>query len=134
MKRALLIATLILVAANASEIENYLKELAIEAKKEDPNFKAFSAERGKKIFFTYGIGKRGKKIACTSCHTEDLTKPGKNIFTGKEIEPLSPKVNKKRLKNLKDVKKWLKRNFKDVYNKEGSPKEKGDVLTYILNQ
>ena len=117
----------------ATPIESYLQQLYQEAKRSDPNFKGFSAKRGKKLFSTYHIGKRGKKIACISCHTSNLQNWGENIFTGKKIAPLSPKANPKRLTNIKKVKKWLHRNFKDVYKREGTPQEKGDVLLYILN-
>jgi len=50
------------------------------------------------------------------------------------IEPLSPTTNPQRLTDVKEVTKWLRRNFKDVYNREGTATEKGDVLTYILNK
>ncbi|MRI58598.1 MAG: hypothetical protein C6H99_03715 [Epsilonproteobacteria bacterium] len=126
--------TLITTLALANPIDLYLEELAAQAKAKDPNFSGFNAKRGEQIFTSYHIGKRGKKIACTSCHTKDLTKPGENIFTGKKIEPLSPKANPKRLQDIKNVKKWLRRNFKDVYKREGTPQEKGDVLLYIINQ
>ena len=91
----------------------------------------FSIKNGEKIFTTSHIGKKGKKISCTTCHNVDLTSVGKNYFTNKEINALSPKTNPKRLVDVKDEKKWLRRNFKDVYNREGTAIEKGDVLYYI---
>jgi hypothetical protein len=63
-----------------------------------------------------------------------LANNGENIFTGKTIEPLSPKANPKRLTDISEIEKWLKRNFNDVYNKEGTPMEKGDVITYIMSK
>ena len=63
-----------------------------------------------------------------SLHLHTLVK---NVFTNKSIEPLSPTKNTNRLTNVKDVEKWLKRNFKDVYNRVGTAQEKGDVLYYI---
>ena len=119
---------------HAAVIDDYLATLAKEAKAQDANFQGFSAERGKQIFETKRIGKRGKKISCASCHTTNLRAEGENVFTGKRIAPLSPAVNPKRLTKLKTVKKWLRRNFKDVYKREGTAQEKGDVLTYILSQ
>ena len=116
----------------ANPIDGYLDSLAKEVKKTNSNFQGFDAKRGKKIFFSEHIGKRGKKISCASCHTKDLKATGENIFTGKKIKPLSPKANPKRLTELKKVKKWLRRNFKDVYKREGTPLEKGDVLMFIL--
>ena len=133
MKKVVVLLTFAtLTLSLSSPIENYLEELKKEVKKVDATFKDFSAQRGKEIFFSKHIGKRGKKISCASCHTTNLTKIGENIFTGKKIKPLSPKTNPKRLSNIKKVKKWLRRNFKDVYKREGTPKEKGDVLKFIL--
>jgi cytochrome c peroxidase len=119
--------------AYASEIESYLKELRDDVKSQESGFKGFDAKRGERIFFSEHIGKRGKKVSCASCHTRDLRREGENIFTGKKIKPLSPKVNPERLTNLKKVKKWLRRNFRDVYRKDGTAKERGDVLTFIIN-
>lgn len=113
------------------EISSYMKELEKQARQEDPSFKGFEAERGKKIFSEEQPHKDNKKISCTTCHTKDLKKQGKNAKTGKLIEPLAPSSNKKRLTNSKDVEKWIRRNFKDVYGREGTAREKGDVLTFI---
>ena len=48
--------------------------------------------------------------------------------------PLAPSVNKARLSDVKEVKKWLKRNFKDVFLREGTAEQKGDVLYYIMSK
>ena len=118
----------------ASVVTDYLNSLENEVKKENSNFKGFDKKRGEKIFTSKHIGKKGKEISCVSCHTNNFTQNGENIFTGKVIKPLSPKVNPKRFTNLKTIKKWLKRNFKDVYKREGTALEKGDVITYILSK
>ena len=117
----------------ASPIDSYLEQLKKEATIKNQNFKGFDVNRGKKIFTSKHIGKRGKKVSCASCHISNLSNYGENVFTGKKIKPLSPKANPKRLTDIKKVKKWLRRNFKDVYKREGTPQEKGDVLLYILN-
>ena len=131
MKKIILV-TVVPIFISAAPIDGFLQQLEAQAKKENLNFSGFSAKRGEQIFTSKHIGKRGKKISCTSCHTRDLKATGENIFTGKKIKPLSPKANPKRLQNLKKVKKWLRRNFKDVYKREGTAQEKGDVLLYIL--
>lgn len=128
----MLIAGLTLSFANVSE--DYLAQLSSQIKQTQPYFKGFDAQRGEKIFTSKHIGKKGKEISCTSCHGNDFSKASQNFFTGKTIEPLSPKANPKRLTSMKNIKKWLRRNFKDVYNKEGTPQEKGDVITYILSK
>jgi hypothetical protein len=112
-------------------MQEYINTLKVEAKKENSGFVDFNIKEGEKIFTTAHVGKKGEKISCTSCHNIDLSTMGKNYFTNKEIEPLSPNTNPKRLSDVKDVKKWLRRNFKDVYNRVGTAQEKGDVLYYI---
>jgi len=112
-------------------IQEYINTLKKEVKKGNNSFVDFSIKNGENIFTSSHIGKKGEKISCTSCHNIDLTTIGKNIFTNKLIEPLSPNKNPNRLISVKDVEKWLRRNFKDVYNRVGTAQEKGDVLYYI---
>lgn len=132
--KTLFVILLTISISNASVVEDYLSSLKTEVLKEDSNFKGFDVKRGEEIFTSKHIGKRGKEVSCTSCHGIDLTKSHENFFTGKIIEPLSPKVNPQRLTSIKEIEKWLKRNFNDVYNRVGTAKEKGDVITYILSK
>jgi hypothetical protein len=53
---------------------------------------------------------------------------------GKPVDPLAPSVNRKRLTDVQEVEKWLLRNFKQVYNREGTAREKGDALVFINRQ
>jgi hypothetical protein len=117
-----------------ADVQKYIDGLKIEAKKIDPNFTDFDIARGEKIFTTKHIGKKGKEISCVSCHSTDLRSKARNYFTNKVIKPLSPKANPKRLTKVKNIKKWLRRNFKDVYVREGNAIEKGDVLYYISSK
>lgn len=116
------------------QMQEYMKTLENEAKKQDSSFNGFDYGRGEKIFITEYIGKKGELISCLSCHTSNLNQNGINKHTSKVIEPLSPSANPERFTKVKDVKKWLRRNFKDVYIREGSAQEKGDVITYIINK
>ena len=131
-----LIFTLLLLISisYASVVDEYLVTLGAQAKVENPNFKGFDAKRGEIIFTSKHIGKKGKEVSCVSCHGDDLSKRSKNFFTAKEIEPLSPKANPNRFSEVKTIEKWLRRNFNDVYNREGTTLEKGDVVTYIINK
>ncbi len=132
MKSLILMIFLSLSAyAQSNEIQSYIESLEADVLKIEPDFKGFNAKRGELIFSSKHIGKKGKEISCQSCHGIDLTKAGENFFTGKSIDALSPNANKERLSSVKSVKKWLRRNFRDVYKREGSAKEKGDVLAYI---
>ncbi|WP_321313183.1 DUF1924 domain-containing protein [Halarcobacter sp.] len=132
--KKIIIPALIATLSFSSVIDNYLTNLKNEVIKVEPNFKGFDLKRGEKIFTSTHMGKKGKEVSCTSCHGIDLTKSHENFFTAKIIEPLSPKINPKRLTKEKKIRKWLKRNFNDVYNREGTAKEKGDVLTYIMSK
>ena len=117
-----------------AEMKAYIDELKKEAKEQNPSFVGFSAKNGEILFKTENIGKENKKLYCVSCHGSDLRQKAQNIFTGKDIDPLAPSVNKARLSDVKEVKKWLKRNFKDVFLREGTADQKGDVLYYIMSK
>jgi len=123
-----------LVANENPQIKEFLNTLKSEVQKTEPSFKEFSAQRGEEIFTSKHIGKKGKEVSCTSCHTKDLTTTGENEKTGKKIEPMAPSANSESLTDIKNVKKWLRRNFKDVYSRVGTAKEKGDVITFILSK
>ncbi|MDD2895170.1 MAG: DUF1924 domain-containing protein [Aliarcobacter sp.] len=132
--RVLVITALVLNLGFGAVVDDYLSSLKQEVLKENPKFSGFDAKRGEEIFTTKHIGKKGKEISCTTCHTINLNNSGENTFTGKVIEPLSPKANPKRFTDIKEIEKWMKRNFNDVYNREGTALEKGDVTTYIINK
>ena len=121
----------IFAASFNAPMQKYIDELKNQAKKSDSGFVDFSASAGEKIFTSKHIGKKGKSISCTSCHSLNLKANGRNIHTNKVLKPLAPSINSARLTVAKDVKKWLRRNFKDVYVRAGTAKEKGDVLYYI---
>ncbi|AGZ81351.1 DUF1924 domain-containing protein [Campylobacter fetus] len=131
---ACMISSATLGAELNTQMKAYIDSLKAESLKNDENFKDFDAARGGVIFKTKNIGKDNQLLSCESCHGSDLTKSANNVFTNKTLEPLSPNANSSRLTDVKDVQKWLKRNFKDVYQREGTPLEKGDVLYYILSK
>lgn len=132
--RVFLFIFLISTYSFSAIIDDYMNNLQKEVLIKNPNFKGFDIKRGEEIFTSKHIGKRGKEISCVSCHTNDFSQNGENIFTGKVIKPLSNKTNPKRLTDVKTINKWLKRNFNDVYKKEGTAQEKGDVLKYIISK
>ncbi|MDY0195474.1 MAG: DUF1924 domain-containing protein [Sulfurovaceae bacterium] len=138
MKKYTLAVLLCGIIADAGDfspsMQNYISTLKSEAKQANSSFVDFDAKRGEQIFTSKHIGKKGDSISCTSCHGSNLTKNGQNATTNKIIKPLAPSVNKSRLTDTKEVQKWLRRNFKDVYNREGTALEKGDVLYYIQSK
>lgn len=115
-------------------MQNYIDSLKVEAKKENPSFTDFDAQKGKAIFEKKNVGKNNEMISCQSCHGSNLKAEAMNIFTNKPISALAPSANPARLADVKEVKKWLRRNFKDVFLREGSAQEKGNVLYYLIGQ
>ncbi|AXK48019.1 hypothetical protein CRU87_07595 [Aliarcobacter trophiarum LMG 25534] len=132
--KIVIVACLLASLGFSSVIDDFLSSLKQEAIKENPSFKEFDYKRGEELFLSKHIGKKGELISCASCHGTDLNKSNQNYFTGKTIDALSPKANQKRFTDKADIEKWLKRNFNDVYNREGTAIEKGDVVTYIINK
>ncbi|HEX5128066.1 MAG TPA: DUF1924 domain-containing protein, partial [Rhodocyclaceae bacterium] len=102
---------------------------ATEAKKDDPAFAGFSADRGKEFFQT----KHGKEYSCSSCHTENPANPGKNAANDNVIKPMAPSANPDRFTDLGKTEKNFKRRCNDVLGRECTAKEKGDVIAYLLS-
>jgi len=130
---ATLIVTITLFAKSA-EYDGLMADLSKQAKSQSPSFVGFSKERGEKLFFAVQKDKNNQPISCATCHQNDIRQKGKNPTTGKIIEPLAPSVNNMRLTDRAEMEKWLKRNFKQVYGREGTAMEKGDVLEFISNK
>lgn len=95
---------------------------------------SFDATRGEKAWKAEQTDAQGKTKSCTTCHGQDLTKPGKHAKTGKRIEPMARSVNAERLTDSKEIEKWFKRNCKWVYDRECSNQEKGDFLKFLETQ
>lgn len=92
----------------------------------------FSAEAGKTLWHQeFTDAKSGQKRSCTTCHTDDLTQPGKHAKTGKVIDPMAPSANSKRFTDIKKINKWFKRNCKWTLDRECTAQEKGDILAFI---
>ena len=138
MKKIVCFILLALTLSHAQEfnapMKTYMESLRAEAKAKDPSFSGFDAARGEALFNGVHVGKKGKEISCTTCHETNLKKGGQNVNTNKPITALAPSVNPTRLTDVAEVEKWLRRNFNDVFAREGVALEKGDVLTYIMNQ
>jgi hypothetical protein len=92
----------------------------------------FDAERGKKNWTKQVKGEEGEMMSCTTCHGDDLTKPGKHHKTSKVIQPMAPSANPERFTDAKKVEKWFKRNCNDVWARECTAQEKGDFLKFLL--
>ncbi|MEJ2117568.1 MAG: DUF1924 domain-containing protein [Alphaproteobacteria bacterium] len=121
------------LAAMSTERQAVYDGYVAAAKKADAAFNGFSSERGRTFFFAKHTGGKQDSPSCTSCHTKDLTKPGKSR-AGKEIKPMAASVTPTRFTNARDVEKWFTRNCPDVLGRECTVSEKGDVLAFLLSQ
>lgn len=89
---------------------------------------AGQAERGR-VFF---ISRHGGEWSCASCHGQPPVGAGRHAGTGKALEPLAPAFNPASLTDSTRVDKWLRRNCRDVLQRECSAQEKADVIAYLL--
>lgn len=72
--------------------------------------------------------------SCASCHTDDPRRAGRHLKTKKPIDPLAPSANPDRLRDIADIRKWLKRNCRWTLGRECTPQEKGDLLTFLKSR
>lgn len=131
---AVLVSTVVLVStpAFAAQLNPAMQTLADKYKK-DAGVKSFSAEEGKKLYASRRTHSANREErSCTTCHTANPAAEGKTPV-GKVIEPLSPAANKERFTDPKKVEKWFKRNCEWVLERECTPKEKGDFITYMMS-
>lgn len=95
----------------------------------------FSGQRGKQMWTQHFTQeKTGKQVSCASCHTSDPRQAGSHIRTGKRIEPMAASVNAERFTDVAKINKWFLRNCKWTLGRECTAQEKGDFLTYLLNE
>lgn len=113
------------LAATPAEIQ---AGFAAQAKKDNPAFAAFSADRGRQFF----AATHGKDWSCTTCHTANPSAAGKHATTGKPITALAPAASPDRFSNVAKVDKWFTRNCNDVAGRPCTAQEKGDVLAWLL--
>ena len=119
-------------AVNAAEPNPEVKAL-IDSYKKEAGAQSFSADEGKRFFNSKRTHSGNKEErSCTTCHTADPRQPGKTRV-GKAIEPMAPSVNKQRFTDPKKIEKWFKRNCTWVLERECTPKEKGDYITYMMS-
>jgi len=120
------------VAASAADTNAEVKAL-IDSYKKAAGVQSFSAEEGKNFFHSKRMhSKEKEERSCTTCHTADPKNQGKTAV-GKVIEPMAHSVNPKRFTDPKKIEKWFKRNCKWVLERECTPKEKGDYISYMMS-
>lgn len=117
-------------AEAAESPKSLLDGYAAEARAADPAFTGFDAAQGKVLYVTEHA-LNGKRSSCATCHTADPRSEGRSPV-GKIIDPLAPAANPLRFTDRKEAEKWFERNCKQVLGRPCTPREKGDVLAWLL--
>jgi hypothetical protein len=139
LRRALLLAgaavlmPLVAVAGDPKR-DALVAEYAAEARRADPAFAAFSAQRGEALFRTAWKGGDPRTPSCTACHTADPRQRGQNAKTGRPIEPVAVSVNPRRFTEKAEVEKQFARDCRSVLGRACSPLEKGDYISFMAGQ
>ncbi|MDI1308970.1 MAG: DUF1924 domain-containing protein [Methylotenera sp.] len=124
------------ISAHAS-IANAKKLVLIyhtQAIAENKDFAGPSAEEGKAFFNNKVKTVDGKETACASCHTANPADKGKNIVTGKAIQPLSPAVNTKRFSDFDKVEAKFSQHCFDILGEDCTAAQKANYITYVLTE
>ena len=93
----------------------------------------FSAAAGKAFFLKQHSGGKPKTPSCKTCHTSSPLRKGKTR-AGKDIAPMALSKTPDRFSDPKKVEKWFRRNCRSVLGRECTPQEKGNFLTFMINQ
>ena len=131
----LALAFVVLLLSNIADAGNLNAQMQslMDKHMKDSGEKSFSAEEGGKLYYIKRMhSEKKEEISCMSWHMDDPAKEGKTPV-GKPMEPLSPAVNKGRFTDPEKVEKWFKRNCTGVFERECTPKEKGDFVTYMMS-
>lgn len=121
-------------AAHAAPVDDMLTAYAQAAKTANPGFTGFTAERGALLYAGPHAGGKPDTPACAACHTADPRAVGRNVKTGRDIAPMAPSVNPKRLTDPAQVEKRFVRDCDNVLGRECTQVEKGDFLTFLLSR
>jgi hypothetical protein len=153
MRIVMLLCAAIALPAIAAQPDDFLDAYASLAKQAEPAFDGFSAERGRSFYFREHEIADGSKLSCASCHHADPRKKtvahkdqipcrachitlhgsskGRSSIK-REIKPMAPSANPNRFTNEWQVEAWFDWNCKLLLERECTPQEKGDFITWLL--
>jgi hypothetical protein len=116
-------------AARQEIISNY----ASEVRTTNQGFEHFSSVRGEQLFSSYVGGGKPDTPSCTACHMKNPLDKGETR-AGKEIAPMALSRSPDRYSDPGKVEKWFRRNCKSVLGRNCTALEKGDFITFMINQ
>ena len=133
--------------------DDLLAAYAERARKANPGFSGFSAERGKAFYFAPHRVEDGSTLSCASCHHDD---PRKETFAHQDPVPcrachvifdrwpngvprmhrqilaFAPSENPERFASDFKAEKWFEYNCGFLLGRDCTPQEKGDLITWLL--
>lgn len=138
MRTLFLIAAVTLLAAGAAAAadpahEAILAEYLRQARQADPGFAGFSARRGEAMF-TARHTVNPDVPSCTTCHTEDPTRPGRHYKTGRAIDPVAVSRTPTRFTDAEKVEERFTRDCKNVMGRPCTAAEKGDYVAFMTSR
>lgn len=120
-------------AAGNPARQSILFAFAAEARRADPAFAGFAAERGAALFTANHTGGGVDTPSCTTCHGASPTARGQTR-AGKPIEPMAVSATPDRYTDPEKVAKWFERNCNSVLGRACTAQEKGDVVTFLSSK
>jgi len=129
------VASLLCIAlfVTAPALAGPAQDQLLDIFRQQANGATFSAKAGQKLFLSENTTGKPETPSCTTCHGKFPEKPGLTR-AGKVIEPMALSVTPDRFSDLKKVEKWFRRNCGTVLGRECTVQEKGDFLTFMMNQ
>jgi mono/diheme cytochrome c family protein len=121
------------LASNASARRAVLNHYAALARREDPHFTHFSAAAGRAFFLAHPPAARRGTPSCSTCHMTDPRKEGRTP-AGKWLLPMAVSRSPKRFTGVHYADRWFGRMCRQVYGRSCTPIEKGDFITFMINQ
>ncbi|MCR6631854.1 MAG: DUF1924 domain-containing protein [Magnetospirillum sp.] len=107
-----------------------LAAYAAQARAADPAFAGWSPARGEALYRSRNAVNPDAP-SCASCHTDDPTRPGRHVRTGRAIEPVAVSANPKRFTDAEKVEERFARDCKSVLGRVCTAVEKGDYVAFM---
>ena len=120
------------IAAVASGRQMLLGLLAEEAKRQNPGFAGFSAQRGRS-FYLARHAEGGDTPSCASCHGASPRNEGRTP-AGRSLDPMAVSLSPQRFTNPDRVERWFSRECNQVLGRACTAAEKGDFITFMSSQ
>ena len=104
-----------------------------QAKAADSAFAGFSPARGEALYRSRHTA-NPDAASCAACHTDDPTRPGRHVKTGRAIEPVAVSTNPKRFTDAEKVEERFARDCKSVLGRTCTALEKGDYIAFLASR